>query len=1002
MSTPESERLSCPLSSSPDVMDVIKICGLCSHRGEDLIPMEADLVEFLTYFLRLKEEELPGRVCVPCYRSVLESHNFHRQCRRAMEKLATKNFLASMLLGQEEKQVHQNKQSTTAVPSMVTSLTDPTIASDEQDALSNPSMSRTTRSSIRTAPVPTTMIDLPHDVVTRTDSDETKSDISGYQNVRVFITYKDIKQANQAFSNGGCILYKKGRVVIAKIWPEKTQPPARSTAKSAPSHASVMSEAGETSTSDLVPLPSPPLSTSNWPPASRPSSSPGRMTLSGRITRSNRDDRSFYKEEDGSLRSPLHPNDRSTIAQPPTKKLRLEQMSPGDLQGASSMDEEDQVKSATQRPPPRDKKPQLKKTSKKATQRTHLKEKKPRLEKPSKKKTQPEPTSKKAAPKPPSDKKPRLEKASKKATQRVSPKDKKPQPEPTSKKAPHRASSLDKKLRPELVSKKATQRAPLIDDIALPQLMSQKTAQRTPPPDKMPELELMSKKGAPRASPMDKKPRPVAASKKTALKKFQSWTASRKAAETSRPPVKKPRPGTASRKQSTPSASICTEIAHELSPTLGPVSSGTEVVQEPSATLVSAGASTGSIASIVQGSAATLGPPGASAEVAQGSSTTMAPAGARTGLNAEVVQGSAATFWPAGPSGEIVQPPATYWPTGRPGTSAELSQKPSGALGSAGTSTELAQEPAATLGPAGTSSGLSVMVTHGPPAAVGPTGISAYASAVLAQDFPSTLGSTGANVYSSAVVTQELPTTLEHAGGSTGGGSMVTEEYPVFVGSASGAATAATAKRSQLEEALTAERTPSRKGASSIRATTVKKPGGRKRPTANNEVPLEEMVVPASIASGFQQGNTGEESDEEVFPSVGPYQCEICQVITVTKQEFVDHITKFHLEVVDLDVLRSLENDLAKKKKRERESSCNGSTNDEDHSKVENMASVPMEKPAMMVAQASFESVKDPLMNEGAEEEKWKASVTKKYEEENKIVSSSPDPPATSFKEVSV
>ena len=57
-----------------------------------------------------------------------------------------------------------------------------------------------------------------------------------------------------------------------------------------------------------------------------------------------------------------------------------------------------------------------------------------------------------------------------------------------------------------------------------------------------------------------------------------------------------------------------------------------------------------------------------------------------------------------------------------------------------------------------------------------------------------------------------------------------------------------------------------------------------------------------------------EEDDEEIFPSIGPYQCEICQNITNTKQEFVDHIKKFHRNVVDESVLVSLENDLKKSK----------------------------------------------------------------------------------------
>lgn len=44
--------------------------------------------------------------------------------------------------------------------------------------------------------------------------------------------------------------------------------------------------------------------------------------------------------------------------------------------------------------------------------------------------------------------------------------------------------------------------------------------------------------------------------------------------------------------------------------------------------------------------------------------------------------------------------------------------------------------------------------------------------------------------------------------------------------------------------------------------------------------------------------------EEEIFPSIGPYQCEICQTITHTKQEFVDHIKNNHRKVVDEEVLR--------------------------------------------------------------------------------------------------
>jgi len=60
-----------------------------------------------------------------------------------------------------------------------------------------------------------------------------------------------------------------------------------------------------------------------------------------------------------------------------------------------------------------------------------------------------------------------------------------------------------------------------------------------------------------------------------------------------------------------------------------------------------------------------------------------------------------------------------------------------------------------------------------------------------------------------------------------------------------------------------------------------------------------------------------DDGDEEIFPSLGPYQCEICQEITDTKQEFVAHIKALHKDMVDEAVLRSLESDLKKRKKKE-------------------------------------------------------------------------------------
>jgi len=58
------------------------------------------------------------------------------------------------------------------------------------------------------------------------------------------------------------------------------------------------------------------------------------------------------------------------------------------------------------------------------------------------------------------------------------------------------------------------------------------------------------------------------------------------------------------------------------------------------------------------------------------------------------------------------------------------------------------------------------------------------------------------------------------------------------------------------------------------------------------------------------------DDNEEIFPSVGPYQCEICQKISDTKREFVNHIKELHREIVDSSVLKTLEADLRKRKKK--------------------------------------------------------------------------------------
>ena len=48
----------------------------------------------------------------------------------------------------------------------------------------------------------------------------------------------------------------------------------------------------------------------------------------------------------------------------------------------------------------------------------------------------------------------------------------------------------------------------------------------------------------------------------------------------------------------------------------------------------------------------------------------------------------------------------------------------------------------------------------------------------------------------------------------------------------------------------------------------------------------------------------------------GPYQCELCQCITESKEEFVSHIKTKHLEDVDDEVLNILYSDLRKARRK--------------------------------------------------------------------------------------
>lgn len=66
----------------------------------------------------------------------------------------------------------------------------------------------------------------------------------------------------------------------------------------------------------------------------------------------------------------------------------------------------------------------------------------------------------------------------------------------------------------------------------------------------------------------------------------------------------------------------------------------------------------------------------------------------------------------------------------------------------------------------------------------------------------------------------------------------------------------------------------------------------------------------------LSEGDLNLVNEEEAFPTRGPYQCEICQVITDTKFQFVEHIKHFHPDIVDEDVMASLERDLSIQRKK--------------------------------------------------------------------------------------
>ena len=64
------------------------------------------------------------------------------------------------------------------------------------------------------------------------------------------------------------------------------------------------------------------------------------------------------------------------------------------------------------------------------------------------------------------------------------------------------------------------------------------------------------------------------------------------------------------------------------------------------------------------------------------------------------------------------------------------------------------------------------------------------------------------------------------------------------------------------------------------------------------------------------QHQSDSDESQEVFPAVGPFQCEMCQEISGTKQDFVNHIKANHRDFIDPEVLGSLESDLKIREKK--------------------------------------------------------------------------------------
>ena len=96
---------------------------------------------------------------------------------------------------------------------------------------------------------------------------------------------------------------------------------------------------------------------------------------------------------------------------------------------------------------------------------------------------------------------------------------------------------------------------------------------------------------------------------------------------------------------------------------------------------------------------------------------------------------------------------------------------------------------------------------------------------------------------------------------------------------------------------------------------------------------------------GGDRSEANSDDGEEIFPAVGPFQCEICREVSPTKLLFVTHIKTRHRFSVDPEILRSLELDLKKREERIESSSTAAKTR-ERGKKRKTSASVKLETEA--------------------------------------------------------